>query len=109
MVGVAFLETELRQGIKQQQDLKPLDQHQVYVASSLPSSTRGGLSKVLQAPGVRSVALELLRYYNTGVNTGKVRGQETVCSICSNLAGTFLLALGSLGRQSCGQEILFMP
>lgn len=33
--------------------------------------------------------------------------QETTRPICSNLAETLLLALGSLGRQDCIQEILY--
>lgn len=66
---------------------------------------------MLQAPGVRSVALELLRYSNTVVSMGRVRvrGQETLCSTCSNvnMAGTFLLALGSLGsRALCTRDFV---
>lgn len=71
---------------KQQQDLKPLDQHQVYVASSLPSSTSSGLSRVPQVPGVRSVALELLRYSNTGVSNGRVGGRKP----CAPFAASWL-------------------
>lgn len=33
--------------------------------------------------------------------------QETTCPICNNLATTFFPASGSLGRWSCGQEIVF--
>lgn len=47
--GVVFMETDLRQETKQEQDLKPSGQCLVCVASPSPFSTRGGLSEVLQA------------------------------------------------------------
>lgn len=106
-----FLETDLRQGTKQQQDQKASDQHQVCVASPLHFSTRGGLSEGLWAPGLRSkAAYRASQNSITGVSKGRWGGGGgTVCSICSNLASAFLLALGSLGRQGYGPEILFMP
>lgn len=62
-----------------------LDQHHVCVASLLPSSTRVGLSKVLQDPGVRSLTSEPLRCSNTDGNTGRVEGRKP----CAPFAATW--------------------